>query len=143
MGIERVSLLTVMERADKFKISCAPHIGYICFRLHGFLAKDEGRACYSALNELWRAAHARHGRVLFLVDAKDAQVQAPALIAEMAGANPNPVCADDRLAFVVSSHLLKMQFQREVGSTKGEAAFFLTAVEAEAWLTKPVSPGTG
>ena len=128
------SLVMVAERADKFAVRYDEERGYIFFSLMGFVSEEESFTCYTTLSRLWEDARLRHGRVLFLVDASKAQVQAPALIKQMTGSNPMTVSREDRIAFVVASSLLKMQFKREVDATMAAVEFFMSLNAAETWV---------
>jgi hypothetical protein len=132
-----LNLATVLQSPGTFSVLCDDMRGYIRLNLMGFVSQEESQACYTTLAQAWADARQRHGRILFLVNASEAQVQAPALIHEMTGSNPLPVLRNDRIAFVVSSSLLKMQFKREVGKSAAEIRFFLSVHAAGTWLLAP------
>jgi hypothetical protein len=134
------SFRLVTEHPDKFRIRWDEQRGSIRFELIGFLSPEEAKICYSILNRLWALAQQSHGRLLFLVDASQAQVQVPEMLKDLRSSNPQQVSARDRIAIIVSSSLVKMQFRRNVRDSEASVAFFTSPDEAETWIVDEASP---
>ncbi len=128
------TLPVVAEIKDHFAIRHDESRGLIVFSLTGFLNDEESRNCLLQLSNHWAKARRRHGRVLFLVDASKSEVQSPAILGQLRGASAQTAAKGDRIAFVVASSLLKMQFRRAIRESTAAVEFFMSISAAETWI---------
>lgn len=119
---------------DRYAIQYHASRGLVVLTLMGFLASEESKTCLSQLGDQWENAYRSHGRVLLLIDASKSGVQSPVILDELRHANAQTVGAGDRVAFVVSSNLLKMQFRRATRESPAAVEFFLSTDAAETWI---------
>jgi hypothetical protein len=107
--------------------------GIVYSRTSGFWSIDDADRYLRDLGAELDAARRRTGRALTLIDARETQVQAPEVLARMAGIEKLILkLPGDRVAHVAGSMLLKRQVERMLTSDRGRA--FTSIEQAEAWL---------
>ncbi len=86
-------------------------------------------------------AREQAGRLRLLVDLGATAVISQSLLDPLARAGMQYSRADDRVALVVNSTLLKLQMRRMIADAPAE--IFVTLDEAAAWLTQPQARSVG
>lgn len=106
---------------------------FVCTSALGFWSAEETDAYLRQLAEQVQTARARFGRAKVLGDLTKAAVQADAVASRFKDAHDRLYGPDGCLALVVSSQLVKGQWQRRVAGANVQ--IFTDLAEAGAWLS--------
>ncbi len=116
-----------------FNFTFDPAEGILCVRVVGSWTLPEVERYGREAGAQFAVARQRAGLLRLLVDLSETDILSQSVMDPLAKAGMQYARADDRVALVVNSTLLKLQMKRMIGDAP--AAIFVTVDEAAAWLT--------
>jgi hypothetical protein len=115
-----------------FKFSFDPAKGILTVAVDGSWTTAEVDRYAREAGPAFEAAREKEGFLRLFIDLRSTHVLSQALMDPLAKAGMQYSRADDRVALVVASTLLKLQMRRMLG--EAPVPIFLSADEGEAWL---------
>lgn len=115
-----------------FSFSFDAAAGILCVKVMGSWTLPEVERYAREAGLQFPRARQSAGQLRLLIDLSAADVLSQALMAPLAKAGMQYARADDRVALVVGSTLLKLQMKRMIGGAP--AGIFLSEREARGWL---------